>query len=92
MVETKNIKDVDIGVYVRSRNEMTKQDIFVEVINKFNNGKKDLVEITLTSGEIVKCTLNHKFRVKENGEMLPLWQIIKEGLSIVVNTVPTNAI
>jgi len=75
---------VQSGEYVRTRDEQNKQDVFVEVINKHDHGVLKLVEIELTSGEKVKCTMNHKFRVKETGEMLPLWMIIESGLSIVV--------
>lgn len=85
-IESKKIEDVVPGDYVRSRNEKTKKDIFVEVKAKHDHGILPLVEVELTTGEKVKCTMNHKFRVKENGEMLPLWKIIKEKLSIIVNT------
>lgn len=85
-IEIKNIKDIIPGEFVRSRNENTKKEVFVKVKDKHDHGILPLVEIELDSGEKVKCTLNHKFRVKENGEMLPLSQILKEGLSIVVDT------
>mgnify|MGYP001476201654 CR=1 FL=1 len=86
-IETKNIKNVNSGEFVKSRDENTKKEIFVKVKKKHDHGILPLVEIELDSGEKVKCTLNHKFRVKENGGMLPLSQILKEGLSIVVDTV-----
>jgi len=86
-LKVKTMEDVSIGDYVRSRDETTKLDIFVEVTNKYDHGVLPLVEIELTSGEIVKCTMNHKFRVEENGEMLPLWKIIKEELTIIVNDI-----
>ncbi len=85
-VNSKAIENVSIGDYVRSRDEMTKENIFVEVVNKFDNGVLPLVEVELTTGEKIKCTMNHKFRTRENGEMLPLWLIIKEELTIVVDT------
>lgn len=85
--QTKSIENVCAGDYVKSRDEKTKNIIFVEVKARHNHGKLPLVEVELTTGEKVKCTMNHKFRVKENGEMLPLWKIIKENLTIFVNTV-----
>lgn len=89
-IETKTMEKISIGDYVRSYDETTKQNIFVEVINKYDHGILPLVEIELITGEKVKCTMNHKFRTKENGEMLPLWKIIKDDLTIIVNIVPTN--
>jgi len=84
------IEDVQPGDYVKSRDEIFGTDIFVKVKGKHDHGKLPLVEVELDSGETVKCTLDHKFRVKENGKMLPLWQIIKEELSIVVDSVVKN--
>jgi hypothetical protein len=87
---TKNIKEVDGGDYVRSRDEITKKDIFVKVCKNHNNKIQNVFEVQLTTGEKVKCTMSHKFRVEENGEMQPLWKIIKENWTIIVNTVNSN--
>jgi len=81
----KQIGDVVPGDYVRSRDEETKQDIFLKVKDKHDHGILNLVEIELDTGEKVKCTIDHKFRTIENSEMLPLWQILRDNLSIVVN-------
>lgn len=85
-LQAKPIKDINFGDYLKSRDEDTKKDIFIKVKDKHDHGKLPLVEVELESGEKIKCTMNHKFRVKENGQMLPLWKIIKDGLSIVVGT------
>lgn len=85
-LKNKQIKDIEINDYVRSRDEKTKKDIFVKVNGKYDHGKLPLVEVELITGEKIKCTMNHKFRVKENGEMLPLSQIIKENLTIYTDT------
>lgn len=90
-IESKYIKDILPGEYVLSRDETTKKNIFVEVSKIYDNGVKKVVEVELTTGEKVKCTMDHKFRVEETGEMLPLWQIIKENYTIIVNTVDINA-
>lgn len=82
----KTIEDVEIGDFVRSRDELSGKDIFIKVDGKYDHGKLSLVEVELMSGEKIKCTMNHKFRVKENGEMLPLWKIAREGLTILVGT------
>ena len=85
-IKSKFIKDVLPGDFVKSRDECTKKEIFIEVINNHNHNIQPVYEIELESGEKVKCTMDHKFRTLENGEMLPLWQIIRDKFSIVVNT------
>jgi DNA polymerase-3 subunit alpha len=87
---TKTLQDVQIGDWIQSRDEQTKENILVEIINKYDHGFLPLVEIELESGEKVKCTMSHKFRVEESGEMLPLWKIIKEDLTIIVNIATIN--
>lgn len=82
----KIIQDVEIGDFVKSRSEETKKNIFVKINNKYDHGILPLFEVKLKSGEIVKCTMKHKFRVEESGEMLPLWKIIKDDLTIIVDT------
>lgn len=82
-LKEKHIKDIKKGDYVRSRDENTKKYIFIKVIDKYDHGKLPLVEVELTTGEKVKCTITHKFRVKENGEMLPLSTIIDKKLTII---------
>lgn len=86
-IQPKQIKDIQKGEFVRSRDEETKQNIFVEVKDLHDHGVLPVFEIELTTGEKVKCTMNHKFRVMENGEMLPLWKIIEEKLTIIVDAV-----
>ena len=90
-ISTKYIKDIQPNDYIRSRDEISKKDIYVKVLDKHNHGVLPLVEVELTTGEKVKCTMNHKFRVEENGEMHPLWKIIKEDWTIIINTVDINA-
>jgi len=82
--ETKLLKDVCPNDLVRSRDEISGNDIIIPVIMKHDHGVLDLVEVELTTGEKVKCTWNHKFRTKETGEMLPLWMINEKGYNIVV--------
>lgn len=86
-IEARPIQDVKAGEFVRSRDEQTKEDIYIEVIDNHDHGELELVEVELDSGEKVKCTMNHKFRTIETGEMLPLHKILKDGLSIVVEDV-----
>jgi intein/homing endonuclease len=85
-LQSKPIGEVNPGEYVRSRDESTGKDIFIEVKDKHDHGVLRLVEVELETGEKVKCTLDHKFRTIETGEMLPLWQILRDNLSIVVGS------
>lgn len=91
-LQKKSIKDVEPGDLVRSRDEKTGRDIFIPVKKRHYSGRKKVVEVTLTTGEKVRCTLDHKFRVQETGEMLPLSEIIAKGLSIVTNAGPFSPI
>lgn len=84
-LQSKPIGEVMPGDYVRSRDENTKKDIFIQVKDNHDHGVLRLVEVELETGEKVKCTLDHKFRTIETGEMLPLWQILRDDLSIVVS-------
>jgi hypothetical protein len=80
--QTKPISDVKPKEYLRSRVEKTKEDVYVKVIGLHDHGVLDLVEVTLTSGEKIQCTMDHKFRTIETGEMIPLYEIQSRGLSI----------
>ena len=83
---TKEIQDIVPGVYVKSRDEESKEDIFTQVLSNHDHGEVPTFKITLEDGQSVECTMHHKFRV-EDGRMLPLWFIIQEDLSIACNNV-----
>jgi len=70
------IEDLNIGDYIFS------PDGFIRVINKYYNGPKEVFRITLESGKSIECTLDHKF-LCDNGEILPLYEIIDKSYSIV---------
>jgi hypothetical protein len=78
------IVDIKSGDLVKTRNEETQKDFYTEVIDNHYHGKLHVYEVELETGEKVSCTMNHKFRT-EDGQMLPLWKILKENLSIVVS-------
>lgn len=86
-ITSKPIKDVQPGEFVRSRDEETGKDIYIEAVGNHDHGELEVFEVELETGERVKCTMNHKFRTVETGEMLPLHQILRDGLSIVVSDV-----
>lgn len=72
----KTLDEVQIGEYIQSPSGLTK------VVNKYENGNKELYEITTESGKTITCTLEHKF-LTENGEILPLFEIIDKNLKII---------
>lgn len=87
---TKQIKDIEPGDYVLTRDEQTKEKLVTKVLAKHDHGTLDLVEVELVTGEKVRCTWDHKFRTKETGDMLPLWQIHQMNLSIVVESMENS--
>jgi len=79
---TKTIEKIQSNEFVKSRDEKTKQTIFVKVKKLHNHGKIPVFKFLLDNGVEVICSMDHKFRVKD-GRMLPIKQIIKENLEIV---------
>ncbi len=77
----KEIQHISVGEFVMCRDEATGKNLVTKVLNNFNNGYKEIVEVELIGGEKIKCTMDHKFRT-QCGKMLPLWKILKLGLSI----------
>lgn len=69
------LQDINIGEKINS------PDGFITVLDKFNNGEKELYEITLESGKTIQCTLDHKF-LTENG-IKTLYSIIHDGDRII---------
>lgn len=81
LVETESgemltLDEIEIGEKIRS------PEGFTTVINKYDNGEKDLYEFTLESGRSVKCTIDHKF-LCEDGCKRPLFEIIDKDYRIV---------
>ncbi|HZT58108.1 MAG TPA: DNA polymerase III subunit alpha, partial [Pyrinomonadaceae bacterium] len=55
--------------------------VFVnEIVEAFETGEKEVVEIETEDGQTVRCTLDHKFYTDEG--YLPLREIIERGLEI----------
>ena len=74
---TKTLEEIQVGDFVDSPNG------YVEVLNKYDNGTKELYEVTLEGDQTIKCTLDHKFLCGD-GQVYPLGQIFKNYLEIVV--------
>ena len=80
-----NILDVEIGEKILGYNSNLKKDEYNEVINKYNNGKKDVFEIELETGEKFECTMKHKFLTKIG--MLSLKEVISKNLEIKIKNI-----
>lgn len=80
-VVKKQIREVEPGDVVMTRDESTGNDVFTRVVKRHHNGVKKLYEVVLETGEKIKCTMDHKFRTTD-GRMLPLKQILEQKLSI----------
>ena len=70
-----SLQDVHIGDIIASPDGPTK------IVNKYDNGIKDLYEITLESGKTIKCTLDHQFLCSDQ-KKYPLWEILYKNLKI----------
>jgi DNA polymerase-3 subunit alpha len=81
---TKQIQEIGPGEYLRSRDENTQEDVFVEVVARHDHGELELFKFILDDGTEFTCTRDHKFRVTD-GRMLPVWMIMEQGLDIVVD-------
>ena len=56
----KKIKDVNVGDMVVSYNEIRRSTPANKVLNKWNNGKKEVFRITLENGDYIDATADHK--------------------------------
>jgi DNA polymerase III subunit alpha len=59
------------------------QVIVNEIIEAFETGEKEVVEIEISDGRTLKCTMDHKFNTDKG--YLPLREIIDRGLEIYVS-------
>jgi hypothetical protein len=79
--EYKTIEDIEIGEKIKAPNKEG-TDKYVTVKNKYYNGKKRMYKTILESGKEIISTIDHKF-LCENGEVLPLYEILSQNLKIV---------
>lgn len=85
--ETKKIEEIIAGEFVRSRDELTKQDIFVQVKELHSNGMKEACEFGPNDKnqfyqQSIKCTYDHKFRTLD-GRMLPISEIDRQKIPLL---------
>lgn len=74
------------GDFVKSRDEATGHDVFVEVVALHDHNIIEIFEFEFDDGRKVKCSMDHKFRVKD-GRMLSMRDIIEQDLEVVADTV-----
>lgn len=86
MIDECNIQDIKPGDFIKSRDEKTGKDVFVEVIALHDHNVIELFEFELDDGRTVRCSMDHKFRTT-TGHMLPIREIIEQDLEIVADTV-----
>lgn len=75
----KTLEEVEIGDFVKT------PEGFSEILDKIDNGVKELYEVTLESGKTIECTLDHIF-LCENMKEYPLWKILKLKLKIMCDS------
>jgi intein/homing endonuclease len=83
--ENKPISKIEVGDFVLSYNEKTKENVFKRVLNTFKYSNKKLYVIRLKNGTTIKVTENHKFYY--NG----CWIEIKDLLSLFYGNMETNS-
>lgn len=60
------IKDIKVGQYVLSYNLLTGKPEYKKVIDKVNQGLKEVTEFSLADGSTITCTPDHKVLTREN--------------------------
>jgi DNA polymerase-3 subunit alpha len=84
LVQTKNgskmLKDLKIGEEIMSFDTNKKENIFVKILDIMHN-EKEIYEIEIESGKIIRASLDHKFLTKEAG-MKSLREILANDYSI----------
>lgn len=78
----KVVSRIEPGDYVRSRDEKTGDECFVEIAAVHDHGTLNVFEYEFSDGSKVTCTQDHKFRTTD-GRMLPMWKILEEDLDVV---------
>lgn len=66
-ISIKDIVEKKLDVKVLTLNEENFEYEWKNIINYFNNGKKDLIEIEFENGKKIKCTSNHLIFTKNRG-------------------------
>jgi intein/homing endonuclease len=75
----KQLSEIQIGDEVYSLNEESKTIAKSKVVNKINNGIRQVYEVSV-AGRKIKATANHPFLAieKENGKIIAKWKRLEE--------------
>jgi DNA polymerase III alpha subunit len=76
---TKTIAQIQAG------DEVMTPTGFAKVIAKYDHGVMNTYSATFSNGSNVRCSINHKF-LCENGDILPLGQILYEGRRVIAES------
>lgn len=77
-----DIDSISIGDKIKAPNYDHKIDEYVEVINKYENGDKEVFEVTLEDGKFIICTIDHKF-LCDDGNKYSLEEIVRTNKNII---------
>jgi hypothetical protein len=84
LVETrdgfKSIEELSVGEEILCPD--IENDKYVKVVNKYENGDKELYEVVMESGKTIECTFDHKF-LCEDMIIRPLFEIVENNYKIV---------
>lgn len=96
----KKIKDIAVGDKVVSYNENRRSTPINKVLNKWNNGIREIYKITLENGDNLECTSDHKILSHfKSGKLNPLlnclsyeraYKSIDEGLEVGMDVYTLN--
>jgi DNA polymerase III alpha subunit len=81
----KTIKELQIGEKILAPSE--NGDHYVAVLNKYDHGDQEVFKITLSNGNSIVCTMEHKFLCSDNN-IYPLSEILLNDLEIMCITAP----
>jgi DNA polymerase-3 subunit alpha len=65
-----SLEDVSIGDMVKTPSGVAK------IVDKIENGIKEIYNVVLENGISIRCTIDHKF-LCEDGSIKPLWEVIQ---------------
>jgi len=78
----KEIKDVNQGDFIMSFNEDTKENEFVEVVDKVIGVDKEMILVEFECGRSIICSEDHKILTKEFG-MISIKEVLKNNCEVI---------
>jgi hypothetical protein len=71
------LDDLEVGDQVKTLNKE-----FTDVVNIYDNGVKEVYEVTLESGKTIECTMDHEFLCDDMVKR-PVWEILEKNMKII---------